>query len=210
MTSEIARQIHTPAASGSPADGPSASGSGLSRPRFELRPHNCFACGSLNLHGLHLEIHVETGRSWTTTTLDRAFEGWEGIAHGGIICTILDEVMAWALVGADNWGVTAKMEVSFRRPVPVGRMLHAEGSITRSRRRLVETTARLIDAETGDVLASASGLYVAADDERKRELRERYGFRFTADGDGPPRGSAAEAGQGDTSDRVADGPGPIG
>ena len=69
-----------------------------------MSPHNCFACGTLNAHGLHLVFHVEQGRSWTELTLDRAFEGWEGIAHGGIVCTILDEVMAWALVGADNWG----------------------------------------------------------------------------------------------------------
>ena len=118
--------------------------------------------------------------------VDRAFEGWEGIAHGGIICTILDEVMAWALVGADNWGVTAKMEVDFRRPVSIGRPLRAEGSIARSRRRLMETSASLLAADTGEVLASATGLYMAADDERKRELRERYGFRLVADDDLDP------------------------
>ena len=62
------------------------------------RPHHCFACGTLNIHGLHLELHVEDGRCWTELTLPERFEGWEGIAHGGIVCTILDEVMAWALV----------------------------------------------------------------------------------------------------------------
>jgi uncharacterized protein (TIGR00369 family) len=121
---------------------------------------------------------VEQGRSWTELTLDRAFEGWEGIAHGGIVCTILDEVMAWALVGADNWGVTARMNVSFRRPVPVGRQIRAEGSVSRMRRRIVETTATLADEATGEVLATATGTYVAADEGRKQELRERYGFRL--------------------------------
>ena len=149
-------------------------------PPFEFSPHNCFACGTLNTHGLGLVLHVEHGRSWTDLTLERSFEGWEGIAHGGIICTILDEVMAWALVGADNWGVTARMNVVFRRPVPVGRPIHAEGSIATSRRRIVETTARLEDAATGELLATATGTYVAADEERKRELRERYGYRLLA------------------------------
>jgi uncharacterized protein (TIGR00369 family) len=147
-------------------------------PRFEMSPHNCFACGTLNAHGLHLLLHVEQGRSWTELTLDRTFEGWEGIAHGGIVCTILDEVMAWALVGADNWGVTARMNVSFRRPVPVGRPIRAEGSVSRMRRRIVETTATLVDQASGEVLATATGTYVAADEGRKRELRERYGFRL--------------------------------
>jgi acyl-coenzyme A thioesterase PaaI-like protein len=147
-------------------------------PRFEFSPHNCFACGTLNTQGLGLVLHVERGRSWTELTLRPAFEGWEGIAHGGIIATILDEVMAWALVGADNWGVTARMSVDFRRPVPVGRPIRAEGLIARMRRRIVETTASLVDAETGELLATATGTYVAAGEARKRELRERYGYRL--------------------------------
>ncbi len=149
-----------------------------SAPRFELTPHNCFACGSLNAHGLQLDLHVENGRSWTQLELDRRFEGWEGIAHGGILCTILDEVMAWALVGADNWGVTARLSVEFRRPVSVNQAIRAEGWITRSRRRIVETSGSIVELATGEQLATAEATYVAADEARKRELRERYGFRL--------------------------------
>ena len=144
---------------------------------FELAPHNCFACGTLNEHGLGLEIHVEPGRSWTELELQPRFEGWESIAHGGILCTILDEVMAWALVGEDNWGVTARLSVDFKRPVSVGTRLRADGWITRSRRRLVETAARIVDASSGAELATATGVYVAADEAKKRELQRRYGFR---------------------------------
>jgi acyl-coenzyme A thioesterase PaaI-like protein len=145
--------------------------------RFELAPHNCFACGTLNGNGLGLLIHIEPRRSWAELELDRHFEGWEGIAHGGIVCTILDEVMAWALVGEDNWGVTARISVDFKKPVPLGAPLRADGWITRSRRRLVDTEARIIDRSTGVDLATAIGVYVAADPARKRELQERYGFR---------------------------------
>ena len=144
---------------------------------IEFEPHNCFACGSLNANGLQLDLHVEPGRCWTAFTLDRRFEGWEGIAHGGILCTILDEVMAWALVGEDNWGVTARMNVAFRRPVEVGLTVRAEGWIAQARRRVVDTAARIVDAETGDELATATGVYVAASPDRKRYLRERYAFR---------------------------------
>jgi uncharacterized protein (TIGR00369 family) len=156
-----------------------SSGSGtpvLDGEAFEFAPHNCFACGTLNEHGLGLQIHVEPGRSWTELELQPQFEGWEGIAHGGILCTILDEVMAWALVAEDNWGVTARMSVEFRKPVAVGTRLRADGWILRSRRRLVETAARIVD-ETGLEVATATGVYVAADEDRKRELQRRYGFR---------------------------------
>jgi acyl-coenzyme A thioesterase PaaI-like protein len=145
--------------------------------RFEFAAHNCFACGTLNTNGLGLNLHLEHERSWTDLTLDRRFEGWEGIAHGGIVTTILDEVMAWSLVASDNWGVTARLAVEFRRPVPVETPIRADGWVTRSRRRVVDTAARMIDLETGVELATATGVYVAADDARKRELQDRYGFR---------------------------------
>ena len=148
---------------------------------FEFSPHNCFACGTLNTHGMRLEIHIEEGRSWTELRLEPRFEGWEGIAHGGILCTILDEVMAWSLVGADNWGVTARLAVDFKRPVPVGRTIRAEGWVTEMRRRLVTTAGSIVDVADGTLLASADALYVAASEERKRELQERYGFRAGSD-----------------------------
>jgi uncharacterized protein (TIGR00369 family) len=160
LTSEVARQaIETP-------DG-----------WFEFSPHNCFACGTLNVSGIGLVHHVEPGRSWTELTLDRRFEGWEGIVHGGIVSTILDEVMAWSLVGQDSWGVTARMSVEFRRPVEVGTPIRADGWVTRDRRRIVHTAGRIVDSSTGEELATGTGLYVAADAERKRFLQERYAFR---------------------------------
>ena len=182
MTSE-ATSAATPATSGATP----ATSSSATRPirpaietptgRFEFAEHNCFACGTLNTGGLGLMLHVEAGRSWADITLDRRFEGWDGVIHGGILCTILDEVMAWALVGEDNWGVTARMAVTFKRPVQVGMPIHAEGWIARSTRRIVDTAGHIVDATTGLELATSTGVYVAAGAQRKQELRERYAYR---------------------------------
>jgi uncharacterized protein (TIGR00369 family) len=144
---------------------------------FELVPHNCFACGALNAHGLRLLIHVEPKRAWTELALDERFEGWAGVAHGGILATILDEVMAWSLVAEDNWGLTARLSVDFKRPVHVGMPIRAEGAVTSARRRIVETTATIRSLATAEVVATARGTYVAADAARKRQLQDRYGFR---------------------------------
>jgi acyl-coenzyme A thioesterase PaaI-like protein len=163
LTSEIAR----PAAWTTESEGV----------RFEFAAHNCFACGTLNTSGLGLALHLEPERCWTELELDRRFEGWDGIAHGGIISTILDEVMAWSLAGSDNWGVTARLSVEFRHPVLIRTRIRAEGQVTRSRRRLVETAARVVDVASGVELATATGVYVAADAARKQELQARYGFR---------------------------------
>ena len=146
--------------------------------RIVLEPHNCFACGSLNVHGLQLELHAGDDRCWTELVLDTRFQGWEGMAHGGIVCTILDEVMAWALVDHDGWGVTARRNVDFRRPVPIGRRIRGEGRVRDVKRRVIYAEGTIVDAEDGSELARAEATFVGAPEAKKRELKERYGFRL--------------------------------
>ncbi len=67
--------------------------------------------------------------------------------------------------------------MDFRKPVPIGRPIRAEGWITEGRRRVMDTQGRLVDAATGTLLAESTGRYVAASESRKRELREAYGVR---------------------------------
>lgn len=145
--------------------------------RFQFEPHHCFACGELNEHGLRLLLHTDASGCRSDVTLDARFQGWEGVAHGGILCTILDEVMAWAVIGRDTWGVTARVTVTFRQPVRVGRPLRAQGEVTETSRRLFRTAGRILDAETGEVLVTSEGTYVAAPPEQLADLRARYRLR---------------------------------
>ncbi len=149
--------------------------------RFTFEPHHCFACGELNEGGLHLVLHTDAEGCWTELAVEPAFQGWEDVVHGGILCTILDEVMAWAVIGRDTWGVTARMAVEFKRPVAVGQALRAEGSVVEASRRLFRTEGRILDATSGAVLAAATGTYVAAPPERLAELKARYRLRPVAD-----------------------------
>jgi len=162
-----------------PTRGAAVPGPGMT---VEVAPHHCFACGALNEHGIHLDLHVEGDMCWTELALADRFQGWDGIAHGGIICTILDEVMAWSLAATDNWGLTARMSVDFKRPVRLGVPIRGEGRITAIRRRIIETSGRLTDPATGAILAIATATYMAADAQRKKELVARYGFRLTPKG----------------------------
>ena len=141
---------------------------------FRIRPHNCFACGELNDAGLHLKLHLSPDRCWTELTLTNRYEGWEGVIHGGILCTILDEIMGWSLIARDSWGVTARFSIAFRKPVTVGQTIRAEASVTDSRRRIQTTMGRIVDAATGEELCTGEATYVAASEERKRELKARY------------------------------------
>jgi acyl-coenzyme A thioesterase PaaI-like protein len=159
------------------APGPATHPSQLVDQRFGFEPHNCFACGTLNRNGLQLRLHVDGGRCWTSLAIPSRFQGWDEIAHGGIVATILDEVMAWSLVDHDNWGLTARMTVDYKRPVPLDEAILAEGWIVEARRRLITTAGRITDVASGSVLATAEATYVAAPEARKQELKRRYGYR---------------------------------
>ena len=130
--------------------------------RLQVDPHYCFACGELNAHGLHLVLHAQDERCWAELALEERFQGWDGIAHGGIIAAILDEVMAWALIDHDSWGLTARMTVDYKRPVRIGVPIRAEGWLVDVRRRVMTTGGRIIDQGTGEALATAEATYVAA------------------------------------------------
>ena len=73
--------------------------------------------------------------------------------------------MAWALVDNDSWGVTARMQVEFKRPVPIGRRIRGEGRVVEAKRRIVRAEGVLLDAADGTVLATAEGTFVAAPDD---------------------------------------------
>jgi acyl-coenzyme A thioesterase PaaI-like protein len=146
--------------------------------RFDFAAHACFACGQLNVHGLRLELHAQGDRCWTELAVPATFQGWEGITHGGVVSAILDEVMAWSLIGADRLGFTARLEVDFKRPVPVGRPIRAEGWVEDRRRRRFDTRAELRDLGTGKLLAEARAIYIGAPLDQEAAMRERYDIRI--------------------------------
>ena len=63
--------------------------------------------------------------------LSNAYEGWQNMAHGGIISTLLDEIMAWTVNAFKRvFFVTGRMEVVFLHPVPIGEPITARGEIS--------------------------------------------------------------------------------
>lgn len=124
----------------------------------------CFACGTENPIGLKLQFHRDGEVYVTTFIADQAFQGYQNIVHGGIVATLLDEVMAryvWELYGPS---ATAKLEVRYRRPAPCGVPIEVRGWITAVRRggRALETAAEA-RLEDGTIVAEATGLVVCLD-----------------------------------------------
>jgi uncharacterized protein (TIGR00369 family) len=117
----------------------------------------CFACGERNPIGLKLKFAWAGEEYRTRFTVRPEHAGWAGIAHGGLIATVLDEVMARLLWEKGHQALTAKLEVRFHRPVEIGESLDVSGRIARASARLVETHAQARAAD-GALVAEARAI----------------------------------------------------
>jgi acyl-coenzyme A thioesterase PaaI-like protein len=138
--------------------------------------HYCFGCGQLNPYGLHLHFYANedgdgVSAPWTPA---REHEGFTGITHGGIITTVLDEVMGWALYQKDIWAVTGRLNVSFRKPVEIGVPTVAIARIVADSGRKLDLTAEVRRESDGLLLAEATAIFVRVNEERAAEWKDRY------------------------------------
>lgn len=117
----------------------------------------CFGCGELNPIGLNMSFayNPDKGTSTAKLTLSADFQGWEGVAHGGIVTTVLDEALAHAAFSRNIPCVTGEITVRFKKPVPLEKELHIYGEIQEIKEPLIYIKARI---ECGGVtLAEAKG-----------------------------------------------------
>lgn len=135
--------------------------------------HWCFACGRANPIGLHLDFDVARRRAETRFVPRREHTGYDGLVHGGIVTALLDETMGWAIFHEGVWGVTARINVTFRRPIEVGTELAITGEVTKETHRAVETHGEVRDA-AGALLVEADATFLVMPEERRRELERRY------------------------------------
>src|SRR5712691_698507 len=110
----------------------------------------------------------------TTFTATREHTGYDGTVHGGIVAALLDETMGWAIFQEGVWGVTTRLNVTFRQPVLVGDELRVVGEVVRERTRSIETHGAVSRASDGTVLAEADAVFLLMPDERRRELERKY------------------------------------
>jgi uncharacterized protein (TIGR00369 family) len=137
-------------------------------------PHTsgCLVCGRANPHGLHLSLHVddETGQVTTRWTARHEQIGFDGIVHGGVLASVLDEAMVWAATWAGRrFCVCGELTVRFRESAAVGDELAVTARVETTRSRLITTLAQVRRGDAA-ILAEASGKYVPVPPQRHREI----------------------------------------
>jgi len=136
--------------------------------------HYCFACGTANPIGLNLQFYRHGDTVCTEITLGKYHEGWENMAHGGIISTILDEVMSWTILYFKrNFFVTRKMDIKYVKPVSVGEPLTVMGRLLDdSKPPKIKVRADMRDKE-GKLLVRSHGEFVEIPKKRLNLIPER-------------------------------------
>lgn len=144
-------------------------------------PHtrSCFVCGETNPLGLKLRFHTDGEVVQARFTPQPEHIGFKGIVHGGILATLLDEIMVWACaVRTRRFAYCAEFTVRYLKPAQPGMELTATGRLVEDRRgRIFDASADLHDA-SGTVLASATGKY--------RPIQEDLSAAMAADFVGSP------------------------
>jgi uncharacterized protein (TIGR00369 family) len=121
----------------------------------------CFACSPHNSQGLRLSF-IRTGEHTVEThyAADSHLCGMQGVVHGGIQATLLDEVMGSAaqcgFEGKEAANlVTVEFQIRYRRPAPSRETLIVRGEFDRIEGRDVHVKGSIFDAD-GELLTSAT------------------------------------------------------
>lgn len=119
----------------------------------------CFGCSPANPDGLKLRFRREGARVVAEHRIADRFHGAPGIAHGGIVATMLDEVScAAAVFVAERFVMTGELVVRYERPVPVEVPVTLEAEVVaQTHPRYAEIVARLRQGDT--VLARSTGKF---------------------------------------------------
>jgi uncharacterized protein (TIGR00369 family) len=144
---------------------------------------NCFVCGRDNPCSLKIPFYLEdSGEVVSHFKLSDHYEGHPGIMHGGVIAAILDEICGRAITSLEGeFMVTSKLDVRYRKPVPINQDLVAKALLVSRRDRVGTAHGEILDAQ-GTLLAEAEGVYVQIPEEKVKEMDpERSGWRVEPD-----------------------------
>ena len=131
----------------------------MSRPR---QANQCFVCGPHNPIGLKVRFRLENEVCRAEFTPDARHMGYRDVTHGGIVFSLLDDVMANWLWLKGIAGFTAKADIRYRAELPVGAPVRLEGRCRKLRGRLAQMEGKLIRQDDGGLVAQANASFMIA------------------------------------------------
>ena len=87
--------------------------------------------------------------------------GFKGVVHGGLIATVLDEIMVWACaVQTKRFAFCAEMNVRFLNPMSPGSEVTVIGELVSNRKERIFEAKGSARAADGTLLAESTGKYL--------------------------------------------------
>jgi uncharacterized protein (TIGR00369 family) len=120
----------------------------------------CFACGVKNPIGLKLTFREDGDKYVAVFRPGPEHQSYDGIVHGGIISTLLDEIMARYPYAKGLNTVTARLEVRYRKPTPIGQELTVTGWVTKERGKMIELAGN-VALPDGTITAEGKSTVIA-------------------------------------------------
>jgi len=110
--------------------------------------------------GLHVRFAGDSMGVLAETIINRPYQGFEGLVHGGILAGLLDDAM-WHVIHQqhDDFPVTAELTVRYRRPVRIGERLTVRADLLSYRPRLMVARAEITNID-GVILVTAQGRFM--------------------------------------------------
>jgi len=119
----------------------------------------CFGCGSENEHGLGVQPSYEGDKVIGELEFAKRFQGGPGVVHGGAAAAFFDDLMGFVMIAHQQPAVTAKLEINYLRPIPLGMTLRAEAWLADRQGRKLWAEAIGFDS-TGTRYIEALALFV--------------------------------------------------
>jgi acyl-coenzyme A thioesterase PaaI-like protein len=122
--------------------------------------NNCFVCGSTNPIGLKVKFSLVDGVCIASFTPQAQHAGYESVTHGGILFSLLDDVMAnWVWLQGEKC-FTAKADIRYRAELPIGQEVRLEGRCLKRKGRLAQMEGKIIRTDNQFVVAEASASFM--------------------------------------------------
>jgi len=126
--------------------------------------NKCFVCGPGNDIGLKLVFRVEDDVCRSEFTPTDMHCGYDGVTHGGIIFSVLDDVMAnWIFLKGIR-AYTAKCDIRYKDSLPIGTPVYLEGYCIKQRGRLIAMQGRMLRVDTQKLVAEAEASFMVEAD----------------------------------------------
>ena len=127
---------------------------------LESESNACFVCGPANPIGLKLRFRLDGDVCRSEFTADERHQGYLGVTHGGIVFSLLDDVMANWLWLKGIRCMTAKADIRYRGELPIGVPVRLEGRCEKRKGRLAMMTGRVIREDDDAIVAEASASFM--------------------------------------------------